>query len=308
MRDLTAAVLADVHGNYRALQACLDYAQARRADQYLFLGDYITDHPYPQRVMALLYAAQDRLPCRFIRGNREDYMIHYRQNGGRDSAGVPWKNGSPQGALLHCYENLTSRDVDWFESLPISGLWQPQGAPPIAYCHGSPEQTRDEMRGDRRSLEMLGNTPAELLVKGHNHRHWMLAHRGKRLVCAGSVGNAIDRRAKPGPPVRTSLAKMAQMAFLHLKQGRWQVEYVRVPYDWQGALEDLKTSGLYQRAPVWAAMLRYNILTGCDPFNTLPTRAAALYAQETGLPAPWSAVPEAYWERAAAEFHVSTIF
>lgn len=308
MRNLTAAVLADVHGNYRALGACLDYARVRGADQYLFLGDYVTDHPYPRRVMELLYAVADRHSCRFIRGNREDYMIDYRKNGGRDGSGAAWRDCSAQGALLHCYENLTDQDVDWFESLPISGVWRPEGAPPVAYCHGSPERTKDEMRGDHRSLEILGEVPAELLVKGHNHRRWMLAHRGKRLVCAGSVGNPIDRRAQPGLVVETKLAKAAQMAFLHLKEGRWRVEYARVPYDWQGAVEDLKTSGLYRRAPVWAALLRYNILTGCDPCNVVPTRAAALYAQETGQAAPWSAVPEPYWERAAADFHINTKF
>ena len=36
------AALADVHGNYLALKACLDYAKRRGATHYLFLGDYVT--------------------------------------------------------------------------------------------------------------------------------------------------------------------------------------------------------------------------------------------------------------------------
>ena len=39
MREFTVAVLADVHGNYLALKACLDYARARKIEKYVFLGD-----------------------------------------------------------------------------------------------------------------------------------------------------------------------------------------------------------------------------------------------------------------------------
>ncbi len=296
------AVMADVHGNYLALQACLDYAKKRGAEKYLFLGDYITDHAYPQRTMELLYDTRDRYDCRFIRGNREDYMIEYRRNGGKDGGGKPWQNTSAQGALLYCYENLRDQDIDWFQSLPVSGLWEIEGAPPIAYCHGSPERTRDEMRGDHRSLDMLGRVRADILVKGHNHRQWYLFHRGKRLACASSVGNPISRRAVPGAMQATGLAKVGQMMLLHLKEGRWTPEYVRVPYDWQGAIDNLRASGLRDRAPVWAAMLRYNVLTGTDPFYVLPVHAAALYAQETGANASWPDVPESYWQRAAVAF------
>lgn len=302
MKKLTAAVLADVHGNYLALKACLDYAKARNADTYLFLGDYITDHPYPQRVMEQLYQVRDRYDCRFIRGNREDYMTAYRANGGRDGSGAAWQNSSAQGALLYCYENLTDRDIDWFESLPISTVWEPEGAPPVACCHGSPERAKDEMRGDHRSLGMLEQIPGDLLVKGHNHRHWEMAYKGKRLVCAGSVGNAIYRRA----PAKENHGKTAQMLFLHLEGGRWRPEYVELSYDWQGALENLKTSGLKERAPVWAAMLRYNVLTGIDPFGVLPVYAAKLYALESGIEAAWSDVPEKYWYQAAQKYGIET--
>lgn len=113
----TVAVLADVHGNSRALVACLDYAKKRQIEKYIFLGDYITDHPYPQQVMAQLYQIQARYDCRFIRGNREDYMIDYRRNGDKQADGTPRRD-----CFLSCYENLMARDIDWFEGLPIFGV------------------------------------------------------------------------------------------------------------------------------------------------------------------------------------------
>ncbi len=295
MSAFTVAVFADVHGNYRALAACLAMAEAKAAGQYLFLGDYVTDHPYPQRVLALLREAARRHPCLFVRGNREEYMIAYRKK----PAG--WRDGSAQGALLYCYENLAGEDIDWFESLPIYDVWRPKRMPPIAICHGSPTEVRGTMREGGQELETM---PAGLLLKGHNHRRISFCWQGRRVICAGSVGNPIYCRARPGRVETTPLAKQGEMLFLHLREGRWVPEFLPVPYDWQGALDDLTASGLNQRAPVWSALLRYNVLTGADPCGAVPSYAAELYRQETGLQAPWPQVPEVYWQQAALAFGV----
>ena len=292
------AVLADVHGNSPALRACLDYAEARGATHYLFLGDYITDHPYPERTLELLREAARRHDCRFIRGNREEYMINHRENPGE------WREGSCQGALLHCYERLSPEDLSWFQQLPISGVWQLEGAPPLAYCHGSPETTRAEMRGDPESLEVLGRLQESFLIKGHNHRVWSISHRGKRMACSGSVGTPVYSRSRREGPQATPYAKTGVMTFLTLRKGAWYPQAVTVPYDWRETLDNLKASGLTERAPVWAAMLRHNVLTGQDPFLVVPSRAARLYQAECVELPSWPQVPEKYWRRAAVEFGV----
>lgn len=295
---MRAAVLADVHGNYLALKACLDYAQTRGVENYLFLGDYVTDHPYPQRVLELLYQVKSRYACRFIRGNREEYMLAHQENP------EEWRECSSQGALLHCYENLTEKDLAWFQSLPIYDEWRPAGAPAVALCHGSPQKTRAAMRGEDGTLQQLAALGPDLLLKGHNHKQWSLFHQGKRLVCVGSVGNPVCRRARPGSAQATELAKVAQMTLLHLEEGWWRPEFLRIPYDWQRTLRELETSGLAARAPVWAAMLRYNVLTGNDPCGVVPAWAAQLYQKECGQLLPWPQVPEEYWRKAAEEYGV----
>jgi len=296
-KGFTVAVLADIHGNYLALQACIEYARSRHIEHYLFLGDYITDHAYPDRVMKLLYYMRDRYKCRFIRGNREDYMISYRKKP------EGWTDSPAQGALLSCYERLKPEDISFFESLPISGNWQIDNAPAISYCHGSPEATRSDMRGDQKSLELLNRQPTDLLAKGHNHRRWALSYKGKRLICAGSVGVPVWGRAIPGG-CSTTRGKLAQMLLLHLQNGRWMPEWLEIPYDWRGAIENIRTSGLKERAPIWADMLRYNVLTGLDPFGVLPKYAADLYRHETNIDVGWPQVPLEYWIRAAKVFGV----
>lgn len=304
MHRVTVAMLADIHGNYLALQACLEYAKARRAEKYLFLGDYITDFPYPQRTLEQLYEMDRAFDCRFVRGNREEYMIAYRENGGKQEDGTPWRDCSAQGALLYCYENLTDRDIDWFENLPVSGAWEIEGAPPIAYCHGSPASTRASMARTPAVLEEMAAVPEKFLVTGHTHRTRDLWYRGTRIVCAGSVGNAIGATCQPGKPAENECAKSAQMVLLHLEREGWRPEFVRVPYDWQGAVKTLESAGLHRRAPVWAAMLRHTARTGEDACGMVPRCAAELYARETGKAVGWPQVPEEYWRRAAEIFGV----
>lgn len=301
---LEIAVLADVHGNYLALKACLDCARRRGIRHFLFLGDYITDHAYPQRVLEQLYEIKSRYDCRFIRGNREEYMIGYRANGEKQGDGTPWTDCSAQGALLSCYENLKPQDIDWFENLPISGRWQIEGAPPLTYCHGSPARTKARIANDPEELEQMASLSEGFLIAGHTHRFRRFWVQGKQIVCAGSVGIPTANRSRRSGPKAGESAKIAQMVLLRPVQGTWRAELLCIPYDWQGAIDNLETSGLTRRAPVWAAMLRHAVLTGEDPFSAVPERAAELYREEAGKQAGWAQVPEEYWRRAAGEFGI----
>ena len=301
---LEVAVLADIHGNYLALQACLEHARRRGIRHSLFLGDYITDHAYPQRVMEQLYEMESRFDCRFIRGNREEYMIDYRANGEKQPDGTPWTNCSAQGGLLYCYENLTRQDIDWFESLPVSGSWQIENAPSLAYCHGSPDKTRARLVNDPAVLEQMAFLPEDFVITGHVHRFRHFWFRGKQIVCGGSVGVPSGARSDRSGPKERECARAAQMVILRPVQGIWKPEFLNIPYDWQRAIDNLKTSGLIQRAPMWAVLLRHAALTGEDPFMVVPTRAAELYRMETGTEAGWAKVPEKYWHRAAKEYGI----
>lgn len=73
---MNVAVLADVHGNYIALERCLEYAFSRNISTFFFLGDYIGELAHPERTMKILYDMNDRYRCYFIKGNKEDYSSY----------------------------------------------------------------------------------------------------------------------------------------------------------------------------------------------------------------------------------------
>lgn len=48
-------VIADIHSNYMAFEVSYNEIEKIKPDGIIFLGDYVTDFPYPQRTMKLLY-------------------------------------------------------------------------------------------------------------------------------------------------------------------------------------------------------------------------------------------------------------
>ncbi|WP_315674589.1 metallophosphoesterase family protein [Clostridium sp. 19966] len=113
---MDVAVLANVHGNYIALQRCLEYSFSRNISTFIFLGDYIGELAYPERTMKILYDVNKKYKCYFIKGNKEDYWLKYRAGGEKG-----WKDkNSASGSLLYAYKSLTSKDLDFFSQLQPS--------------------------------------------------------------------------------------------------------------------------------------------------------------------------------------------
>ena len=132
MEDYKIAVIGDIHSNYVGLERCIEHALLQKPDEFLFLGDYISDCPYPQKTMDIIYEMNKNYVCNFIRGNREDYMLNHRKN-----SDERWTYSSASGSLLYTYENLTEKDFSFFGSLDIQGYYEKEGYQPFRYCHGS---------------------------------------------------------------------------------------------------------------------------------------------------------------------------
>lgn len=51
---MNIAVMADIHSNHIALEACVAEARRRCAEEFLFLGDYLGELAYPEKTLELL--------------------------------------------------------------------------------------------------------------------------------------------------------------------------------------------------------------------------------------------------------------
>lgn len=277
-------VIADIHSNSVAFKAALDMIDKLEPYGLIFLGDYISDCPYPQRTMELLYSCRERYRCWFVRGNREEYMLRHRQ-----STDDGWHNGSGTGSLLYAYENLTERDLDFFESMPICVDIELEDCPVITACHGSPQSAKDWIiEAPDRISECARAVRGEVLLCGHVHRSRKYCAASKQVVFCPSVGIPSDEF-------------LTALTLLELIDGMWQCEELPVEYDKQLLLSQFGESGLIDRAPVWSMCNMKQIVEGRDYSIECVTLAGKKAADNGYVGAD---IPERFWIEAARELGV----
>lgn len=281
------AVFSDIHGNYSALQACIDYAVGKGITNFMLLGDYVTDCPSPQKTMEKIYVLKQYFNTYIIRGNREEYLLNYRKTGEGS-----WRKGSASGALLYTYENLTDKDFQFFEALPSYGVFEMKGLPSFEYCHGSPTNISELLyREKRNTKKVLTHLKGNYLVHGHTHIQGSYVYRGKKAINPGSVGIPWYYDGK------------TQFCILHGSPKGWDEEYVQLEYNRKEIIRDFKSSDVSRYAPAWAAVSMHTIRTGVDLNQTVLLRAMRLCEQERGN-VRWPNIPEKYWAIALKENYI----
>lgn len=285
---MTIAALGDIHGNVAALRACLERIDRENAAAVLFMGDYVSDCACPRETLDLIDAYKKKHDCRFVRGNREQYMLDHR-------AGKSiWRRGTSGGSLLYTYESLTEADFAFFESMPAVRVERFGDLPGILCCHGSPKELRGVPARERERIGgWLDAADAGVLLCAHTHAPMAEALEEDRLfVNTGSVGMSVDA---PG---------YAQFVFLDGEQGRWQVRPVNQPYDTGETLASFSEKGFYDAARLWAVMMARQIEQGGEWGVRLVETGMAM-AREEGLSGGFENMPEELWQRAAQRLDCS---
>lgn len=278
--------ISDIHSNYIALQSALKMVDEIKADGIVFLGDYVSDCPYPQNTMALLFDYKNKYNCYFVRGNREEYFINYRKNSDKN-----WFYNSSTGSLLYTYENLTDTDLDFFESMPICYDIDIKGCPVITICHGSPENTREEIKGKDILLDKYTKTiKGEILLCGHTHRSDVYHFNDKEVIFCPSVGLPQDRNSN------------VRILVLDCVDSVWEYEMLEIPCDNETLISKFFESGLIEKAPIWSRCIIKSIREQRDyPFQCL---VLAWEKAQIESHIKNREIPEKYWFEAAQELGI----
>lgn len=289
-------VISDIHSNIYAFRAAISALEEAGCEEYLFLGDYISDTPYARETLDALYCFMEAHPCRLLKGNREDYMLSQRKARREGKTEEFWLDNSASGNLLYTYEQLEERDFAFFEELPISFRYEKKGCPAIVCCHGSPGNNRELLQlGSDRTRYWLAEIDADYLLCAHTHFPGVFATGGRYYFNSGCVGVAIGD------------AGFAQCMTLELTEEAgipvWQPEFLKVPYDNRRVAEDIVSCGLLKRAPWFINSNIQILLTGVDLSAQLCALAAEL-AVEAGEITAWPQIGEQYFAQAALQLGV----
>lgn len=287
MIDYKIAVIGDIHSNYVGLEKCIEHALKQNPDEFLFLGDYISDCPFPQKTMKIVYEMGRDYRCRFIRGNREDYMLNHRKN-----PGERWTYSSASGSLLYTYENLTEQDFSFFESLDIKGYYEKEGYLPFRYCHGSLVRSNEILKPDgENTVHLMKSLDVDLLVSGHVHFQEEKVYDFKKILHPGAAGVSWYFDGK------------TQYMMMHGIKSGWESEFFQLDYDVERIVKDFETSGLNEKAPAWSKITIHTLRTGTDRNLACLTRASELCKEGEGS-VNWPDIPEKYWQQTLREFGI----
>lgn len=282
---LKLAVIGDIHSNHIALETCITHALDRNVDEFIFLGDYVSDCPYPQRTMKVIYEMKRKYRCYFIRGNREDYMLNHRNH-----PEERWTYSSASGNLLYTYENLTEKDLDFYESMDIKGIYRKEGYPSFRYCHGSLTSSSELLIQENDRLEdIMSNFDVDLLISGHTHIQETIVCSNKKLIHPGSVGIPWYYNGK------------TQYMILHGTDKEWKEEFFQLDYDVDAVKEEFVSSGIMEKAFHWSKLNLHALSTG-DDYTTPCLQLAKKLCEEAEGSVIWPDIPEKYWDMAFNQF------
>jgi diadenosine tetraphosphatase ApaH/serine/threonine PP2A family protein phosphatase len=217
------AAIADVHGNYLALEAVLSDIRAQGISDIVHLGDMASGPLDARRTMDMLMA----LDAVHVLGNHDRYLID------RPSE----KMGSWD---RPAHAQLEARHLDWLRTVPKTAVYRGQ----VFLCHATPDN--DEIYwletvlpdGALRisSLETIekyahGITQS-LILCAHTHLARAVRLRdGRLIVNPGSVGGPGFSYNVPFPHVIEAGTPDARYAILEPAVGGWSVTFRHVPYD-----------------------------------------------------------------------------
>jgi diadenosine tetraphosphatase ApaH/serine/threonine PP2A family protein phosphatase len=217
------AAIADVHGNYLALEAVVADIRAQGIDEIVNLGDIASGPLDARQTMDTLIA----LGTVHVLGNHDRYLIDR-----------PIEKMGSWDRPAHA--QLDARHLDWLRAVPSTQIFGDQ----VFLCHATPDS--DEVYwletvlpdGTVRmsSLEKIEkaaeNVTQRLILCGHTHiaRAVRLAD-GRMVVNPGSVGSPGYRDVHPFPHVMEAGTPDARYAILELVDAAWRVTFRHVPYD-----------------------------------------------------------------------------
>lgn len=217
------AAIADVHGNYLALEAVLADICAQGIGGIVNLGDMASGPLDARRTMDALMA----LDAVHVLGNHDRYLIDR----------PPEKMGSWD---RPAHAQLEVRHLDWLRAVPKTAVFRDQ----VFLCHATPDH--DEIYWletvlpdgtvrmsalDAIEKQAQGITQS-LILCAHTHLDRAVRLRdGRLIVNPGSVGSPGYRDTHPFPHVIEAGTPDARYAILELVDGSWRITFRHVPYD-----------------------------------------------------------------------------
>lgn len=223
---MRAAIVSDVHGNIRGLDACLaDLAEQGGADAILGAGDYCMDGPRPREVLERL----EEIGALCLRGNTDRYIA-----GGDDSEALRAGDEVEADAFAWQREQLGEAWLERLRAFPFA-LRIGSAGNELLVVHANPQNDEEHIRPDADDgflARMTTGIPERTIAFGHLHLPYVRAWRDRIFVNVASAGLPKD-----GDP-------RACYAIFTERPGGWEIKHRRVVFDVEKVARQIRRSGM----------------------------------------------------------------
>lgn len=231
------ALMADLHANRQAFEACLGHAASEGVDRHVFLGDYVGYGADPVWVMEVLMDAARRGAVAVL-GNHDRAVAEEDGTQGLEAdLAMAWTRGQ-----------LGPEPRRFLRGLPLRAEEEDR-----LFVHATPEPSArwPYLDGPEAALRALGTCASRTVFCGHVHV--------AALYGRGAAGQAVAFSPVPGVPIPLSrprrwlavLPSVGQPRDGHpaagyalLDTARQEFTCFRVPYDVEGACRAIRAAGL----------------------------------------------------------------
>ncbi|MES2151786.1 MAG: metallophosphoesterase family protein [Pseudomonadota bacterium] len=235
------ALLTDLHANREALSACLAHAEAQKAEQYAFTGDFVGYGADPAWVVDTVMAYVARGACA-VQGNHDLSVTRSTR---------PQMHAEAREVIDWTRGQLNAAQLAFLAALP---LVQEQGR--TLFVHASAHQPADweYVTGLEEAERSLRATGARMVCSGHVHipALYRRADDGKMGAWAPPPAGTVARvplqpqhqyLVIPGAVGQPRDANNKACYALYDDQTR-ELSFFRIPYDHGGAARRVIAAGL----------------------------------------------------------------
>ncbi|WP_349977283.1 metallophosphoesterase family protein [Streptococcus parasanguinis] len=229
------AILSDIHGDTRALEAVIADARALGATEYWLLGDILLPGPGREDLFDLL----DAIPITAaVRGNWDDCVL--------EALDGEYGLEDPQEIQLlrltqYLMEGLDPKRIDWLRSLPLVKKKEVNGIR-FSLTHNLPEKNYGgDLRPANRTenFDQLLDDQTDMAIYGHVHKQLLrYGSQGQQILNPGTIGMPYF----DWEPIQNH---RAQYALIDVEEdGVTNLQFRKVAYDYEAELQDAKDKGL----------------------------------------------------------------
>jgi predicted phosphodiesterase len=226
-------VIADIHGNFVALNAVMADLERQSLDQVVCLGDAVQGGPQPAETVSSLR----RMGCRVVMGNADSFLLTSAKSGEEELTAQHFE------VRAWTLSQLGADDLAFIRAFEPT-VTVPMGQAQELLCfHGSPTSFDDIIlpeTPDHDVRRFLGDDLPAFLTGGHTHAQQLRRLGDSLFFNPGSVGLAYDHQQASADPKLDSWAEYAILASDDIGAG---VEFRRVWVDPRRIIEALLASG-----------------------------------------------------------------